>query len=611
MNKVTDYTKSLDSDFVELVKNLKSSDEFLLLGNQLINEDKYKEALFAYEQGSNRFSSDTELTYNYAASLSVNGFVRESLDVIYKLRQHLNLNPLLLKAMIRLCRKLGDYALASQMFEQVKVWDKQLYLDRIRNYSDLGLIDLCAENIAWLSERLQNDGAVLKQLSIIAARIRHYDLAIELNNQYMSMVEVDTQAYIQSADLYLMAKDVEKAQYCLELAEKNSNDNPSISGQLLQAKIFRLTGNESSALALSLDIVQKDNFNGEAWSIISEFSNVNELSRLSEQLSSYLMLNGWSNFNKVSALYACGKMFERMAIYDSAFTRFDEANNLQKAELIKAGKLFDVGIQQGVHDLTERLASYCKSHTVNSYYKSIESAPVFIVGLPRTGTTLVEKIIAQHSDVQKCGENEQFTLLASDLMKELDKCSSDKSSTDKDVDEVLAKYYDKYILNSKITSKYFTDKMPHNVNYIPLILKVFPTAKIICMDRNPLDILMSIFKLNFSDGHSYACDLGCIASYIEMIHSLSKKYINEYPENVVRVRYELLVESPQEIMRSVFDFIGLEWNDAFLDVEKNTEPSYTFSEVQVRKPISKNGVNSWENYRVHLEKYSKLYLRHV
>ncbi|WP_114325175.1 tetratricopeptide repeat-containing sulfotransferase family protein [Candidatus Colwellia aromaticivorans] len=237
----------------------------------------------------------------------------------------------------------------------------------------------------------------------------------------------------------------------------------------------------------------------------------------------------------------------------------------------------------------------------NAGYDSDE--PLFVVGMPRTGTTLVERILSKHSAVTSAGELQHFGL----LLKELSKTSTNKvidketvmAAASINFNQLGKAYIDSTRAITGSTAK-FVDKMPLNVLYAGFIIKALPKAKIICLDRGPLDTIVSnyrqLFAVNFSY-YNYAYDLQTTAQFYQQFKQLTQLWLRLFPDNFYVVNYEKLVNNPEEEAIKIIEFCGLDWQEECLDIHKNLAPVATASAVQVRQPINNKSVGNWHKYQ--------------
>lgn len=158
-----------------------------------------------------------------------------------------------------------------------------------------------------------------------------------------------------------------------------------------------------------------------------------------------------------------------------------------------------------------------------------------------------------------------------------------------------------YLLGNK---QFLVDKLPLNILYAGLIIDALPAAKVVCLDRNPLDTIVSNYRQLFSFQDStfaYSLSLEHTAHYYVAFKQWTDRLLAIYPDNVYRVNYEALVSNPELEIQALLKFCGLPWQDDCLHIERNAKPVATASAVQVRQPITAAGIGQWKHYAAHLE----------
>lgn len=217
--------------------------------------------------------------------------------------------------------------------------------------------------------------------------------------------------------------------------------------------------------------------------------------------------------------------------------------------------------------------------------------PIFILGMPRSGTTLVEQILDSHSDVYGAGELKslgyQIEQVAPFFPVEVDRWSA----------ETMAQIGQRYIADIATKGRdtsHVADKMPMNFLYIGVIRLALPNAKIIHCTRNALDTCYSCYRQSFSSGQLFSNDLKNLGAYYRLYEDLMGHWHDVLPGDILDFSYEKLVETPEPMIRQLLDYCGLGWQDRCLNFHTNPRQVRTASALQVRNPIYKGSVNAWK-----------------
>jgi len=315
------------------------------------------------------------------------------------------------------------------------------------------------------------------------------------------------------------------------------------------------------------------------------------------------LLTAKQNINNVDEqLYighALAREYEAIKHYDQAFESLLFA---KKAKHKQLGYTFSRD-QDMFNVLTEQVCS----NQFDEKKGFTDNSAIFIVGMPRTGTTVVERMLTQNPEVQSAGELHDFAMLTKQLSQDNSPfILSDnilKQTEQIDFEKLGQAYIHKAKSVTNCQGK-FVDKMPLNVLYSQLILTALPNAKIICLDRNPLDTIMSnfrqLFATNFSFYH-YSLSLTDIYRFYINFKQLADLYARQYPDNFMLVNYETLVNSPDQIGDEISKFCGVNWHSKYALIEENTNSVDTASAVQVRQPIVNSNIGNWQHYQKYLQ----------
>ncbi|MDB5700153.1 MAG: sulfotransferase family protein [Sphingomonadales bacterium] len=237
-----------------------------------------------------------------------------------------------------------------------------------------------------------------------------------------------------------------------------------------------------------------------------------------------------------------------------------------------------------------------------------DDAPIFIIGMPRTGTTLVDRILSSHPDVVSAGELQAMPLAVKQL-------AATRSRQVIDPETVLAsasldpraigEAYMKRAGHHRLTgSLHFTDKLPTNFLYAGHIARALPNARIVCLRRNPMDTVWSNYKNLFATGsayYAYSNDLADIALYYARFDRLMALWQRLFPNTILQLGYESLVANQEEETRRLLAHCNLEWNDACMSFHQNNAAVATPSAAQVRRPMNGDGVGRWKAHNDALE----------
>lgn len=308
-----------------------------------------------------------------------------------------------------------------------------------------------------------------------------------------------------------------------------------------------------------------------------------------------------SDVDKVHFNFALGKALEDRQEYDAAFEAYDTGNALNKALLkyqsTEISKRVDSQIQRCNHALFEKLKD--KGHT--------ETAPIFVLGLPRSGSTLLEQILASHSQVDGTLELPNILSLVHRLQGR-DKVKVDEEAPyPKLLNEIDPSYFERfgeqYIEETKVFRQgapMFIDKMPNNFLHVGLIKLILPNAKIIDARREPMACCFSNFKQLFAEGQEFTYGLSDIGDYYKNYVRMMAHWDEVLPGFVLRVQHEDVIDDLDKQVRRILDFCGLPFEQSCLEFYKTERNIRTPSSEQVRQPIYKSSLAQWRNFADYL-----------
>lgn len=223
-----------------------------------------------------------------------------------------------------------------------------------------------------------------------------------------------------------------------------------------------------------------------------------------------------------------------------------------------------------------------------------EIVPIFIVGMPRTGTTLLDRILGNHSSVQSLGERNDFAAAVSEASGRFFRPLRRLQDLDC---KIVGRLYEQRLRRLGAGRRYPIDKNPQNLFNLPLILQALPAARVLCLQRDPMDACFSNLKELFQAGaYPYSYSLNDLADHCLRVRRWMEHWQAMAPRSVRIVCYEDLVRSPQQTTAQVLDFLGLERQEGLHEITRNSAPVSTASSSQVREGIHARGIGAWKRY---------------
>lgn len=299
--------------------------------------------------------------------------------------------------------------------------------------------------------------------------------------------------------------------------------------------------------------------------------------------------------------YGLGKELEDLEAWDEAFDAFAAGAAARRKTLD-----FDEASEIAMYDAFAEL--FTAEWLEQSTGGHDDPSPIFVVGQPRTGTTLVERIITSHSQVHSAGELKQFgnSIRRLSDYREPTRYSAKFAHLAAGVDsEKLGKMYMASSRKFRGDTPRFVDKLPPNYLYVPLILRALPNAKIIHLTRNPMDACFSSFKQLFADAYPHSYDQEEMARHHARYYRLMATWRERFPGRFFDLAYESTARDLEPNARALIDYLELPWEDACLEFHKQKAAVTTASAVQVRKPAHTKSIGRWLRYEKQLEPMRK------
>jgi tetratricopeptide (TPR) repeat protein len=299
--------------------------------------------------------------------------------------------------------------------------------------------------------------------------------------------------------------------------------------------------------------------------------------------------------------FALGKIYEDLGEFEKAFACVREGNRIKRAT-------YAYDIKRDNQFFANLKAVFSKQFC--DRYESCghkNNTPIFILGMPRSGTSLVEQILSSHPLVYGADELKELSQIV------LASCRNFSGGEfpgcivnyrPQDFERLGARYIES--IQQYSSKNHITDKMPHNFMYIGMIRLMLPNAKIIHCKRDPLDNCWSLFKTLFAPPHEYAYDLSELGEYYKHYQDLMEHWHLTFPGYIHDIQYENLVTDQKLQTVRLLEYCGLEWHDDCLLFYQAQRRVSTASAVQIRQPIYRSSVHLWKQYKKQLSQLSRI-----
>lgn len=417
---------------------------------------------------------------------------------------------------------------------------------------------------------------------------QHLDLAGETKEVLLQLAQVQ-------AEQGLLNEATQNYERLIQLFPDWSVGLFSYAG-LLQSK-----GELEKVESLLRKVLQLDSQHCGAYLALSnliEFDSSSQLIRTMEKLQLEMAKQGQEH-QQMQLHYALGKAYDDLGLFEKAFQSLSLANKIQLKKCqfrVSQMKPFFQQLMASFESLNSKISNQI------GVLENHQVTPVFIVGLPRTGSTLLEQMLCQHSEVGTIGEsNAVAAFIASGIHKltnqafpnGLDKVTSQQW-------QLLGDNYLNHIRQTCGQKPYVINKLPANFQSIGMIKKALPDAIIIHMTRTPQAVALSVFKNYFSANEPYFCDLQEFFDYRELYLEVMAYWKKYFKDSIIELNYEQLVVESESTLKHVLKQCKLEWQPSCLDFSQTKSQVRTLSDAQVRRPLYQSSLDAWQNYGEYL-----------
>ncbi len=485
--------------------------------------------------------------------------------------------------------KLGRYAETKVFFGKVI----QHAPKNIGAHLHLGLIGLAEENFPMALHHLQtaesiqpNNPSVHMELGRAYLAATAFAKAAQHFNKVLELRPETEEAYAYLAKTYFGLNDISQA---TEYADKVLAEHKGHADMLsLKANMASASGDTETAFSFAKEAaLSTPDF---AWGFLS--ATHIDASRIDDDMFAAMasgLKNCKSEIEKSKWHYAMARTLDARKFPVEAWDHYTQGADIIHSNISEKSS--------EDKDLIESLTSLFDTALPKADTTiPLPWTPVFIVGMPRSGSTLVEQILTTSKDVFDGGE---LGLLRTILLQisggRFDENTLETLKTEEAIGAIRHMYIDTVsALFPDIKTPYFTDKMPFNALWIPLITAAFPEAKIIYTDRDPVSICVSCYKQMFNTGQWFSYNLETLAATYTAFHNMMSHYKGLNQKSFYTASYEDIVQTPETAIKALTNYVGLTWSEDFLSFHKAKRTVRTASMQQVNKPLYSSSIKSWE-----------------
>lgn len=473
------------------------------------------------------------------------------------------------------------------------------------NYN-IALLFYASENydraISICKSVLKNNPKFIDAMALLGSALSYKSQFKEAEKHLSKCIQLEKnngEFYVHLADVQLISGDIKNAIKNYTHAQKILGDRTDILSALSDA--HERFGQHDKAAEIISTLFEKET---DSFNVAISFSKLCKLmNRTPEAIERLLKLSTSENSRddkKRKIHFSLGKLYDNQKEYKLAFKHYKIGNQLKHAQ-------FDTAQDARTADA---IINAFSSQSLSQFQTAKKGSkkdirPIFIVGLPRSGTSLVEQILASHPNVYAGGELPGIFDIVSDLQ---NKKYSDltypaclKNLTADKLNKISKEYIKKIKPLTNESTKILTDKTPLNYYHLGLIQLLFPKARIINCARNPADTCLSCYFQDFYSHQPFSYDLKNLSEFYKNYLKLMSHWKRTLKLPIFDISYEALVTQPESEIKSLIDFTGLKWHDQCLDFHKNKRHVATASYDQVRQPMYTSSTSRWKSYKENID----------
>ena len=359
--------------------------------------------------------------------------------------------------------------------------------------------------------------------------------------------------------------------------------------------LLRLGQNDEAVISLEKALAYRPDF-ASAHHSLSGLKKYTKGDPQVDQMKSLLTNKSLSQSDQQFLYFALAKAYDDIGSYNEQFKVLQKGNQLRSLEMSSSVEEY-----RNNYSIFRALFGPQSTFTKKPLnYKKTKIRPIFIVGMPRSGTSLVEQIISSHKEVHGAGELDTLTKAINKNLKEL-RANKNIGFTEKDLLSIRQEYIDS-LTQLNVSESIITDKWPLNFQYIGFILSAFPEAKIIHLQRDARAVCWSIYKHYFSDkGNGWAYSFDDLVSFYGLYSEMMGFWHELFPNKIYDINYEKLTTNQKDETKKLLKYCELDWDDSCLNFHTNKRDVKTASAIQVRKKMYRGSSEDWKKYEQYIK----------
>jgi tetratricopeptide (TPR) repeat protein len=462
----------------------------------------------------------------------------------------------------------------------ILLYKKNLFFDAADHFENVLLIE--PENI----DALINLANTLKDLGDLNTSI----------NKFKKVLTIDSRNFIAHNNLGAIFREINDVHEAISHYEKALEIKPDyVEAMYNLGFIFQDIGQIDKSIFYYEQAINIGN-HAMSFHSISHLKSFKEKDIYVSKLKSIYSSKNLKNSEKIHICLALANINEKFGNQVDFFKYLNEGNELQKKE-----SEYSLNQHKKEHAAIKKIFSQ-DIKTIQNIDSSSKSKkiPIFILGMPRSGTSLVEQIISTHSEVYGAGELKFLSKLSSPIINNFIQGDIDNLS-DEALEFVRNEYLD-LLQDFNVNEKFITDKLPLNFQYIGFIISAFPEAKIVHLERDPRAVCWSNYRYYFGEkNNGYSNDFEDLAGFYGSYRDLMNFWNNLYPGKLYNLCYEKLTENQEAETRNLLKYCGLEWDENCLNFHENTNSVKTISSLQVKKKLYQGSSEEWKKHWAYIQ----------